>query len=116
MLKQTLTPLREKSQGDFQGSEIGTLSVSSHYAISMHGGNVSKPQRFYRICVVGSYYASKRANRIHTVEYLRLQFVRKCHHTNEFYFVLTSEVYHKCIAMTHHTSLSQNTSIYMYFN
>ncbi len=25
MLKQTLTHLREKIQGDFQGSEIGTL-------------------------------------------------------------------------------------------
>ncbi len=25
MLKQTLTPSREKSQGDFQGSKIGTL-------------------------------------------------------------------------------------------
>ncbi len=48
--------------------EFFTLNVSSHYALSMCGGNVSKPQCFYRICVVGSYNVSKRTNHSRIVE------------------------------------------------
>ncbi len=41
--------------------------VSVHNTFSVRGGNASKPQYFYRICVVGSHYASKRTNRIPTL-------------------------------------------------
>ncbi len=46
----------------------------------MCGGNVSKPLSFYHICVVGSYYASKRADRIRTLAVKIHQFI--CISTN----------------------------------
>ncbi len=48
--------------------KIIILSVSFHYAFSMRGGNLSKSQCFYHICVVGSYYVLKRANHIRSLE------------------------------------------------